>query len=116
MPKDYICNVRLIDVNSQVLGWTRLPAETRGDGCLWAKHHFVFEADRDGIGTEMAIHEPDLNVWTFVPLPQPLEVTAGKVFTIRLEKPLLQFGSSARPLPGVTVRTNVVVGIAAATR
>jgi len=55
-------------------------------------------------------------VWTFVPLPQPMEVTAGKVFTIRLEKPLLQFGSSARPLPGVTVRTNVVVGIAAATR
>lgn len=116
MPKDYICIVMLLDAQERVLGWTKLPAETRGDGCLWAKHHFVFEADTNGTGVELAMHEPDLHVWTFCALPSPVPVEAGKVTTIRLERPLLQFGSSTRPLPPVTVRTNVTIGIGAATR
>lgn len=116
MPKDYICHVQLLDAHGQGLGWTKLPCETRGDGGIHARQHFVFEADADGIGVELAIHEPDLHVWTFVRLPEPMKVDAGKVFTVRLDKPLLHFQSSTRPLPPLTVRTNVTVGLGTAIR
>lgn len=112
-----VFHLRLLDAGREVLGWTKVPATTRGDGCLWAAQNFVFEAERSGVGTAIHVHWPDINVRMTLPLPQPIPVDAGKVYTLPVtEKPLLRIGGEDLPVPPVTVRTPVEIGVATAAR
>jgi len=107
--------VRLLDQDRHVLGWTKIPAETKGDGGLWAKQQFVAEADTTGIGVAVCFHWPDLHWYATTPLPNPQPVEAGKVFTIAIMGvPMLRVPSEALPLPGVTVKNSVTIGIGSA--
>lgn len=102
--------LRLLDKDRHVLGWTKLFAETRGDGCFRAMQHFVAEADATGTGTDVCIHWPDVNVHRTVPLAQPIAAVAGAVFSVPLNgEAILTIDGDARPLPPVTVRTAVHV-------
>jgi hypothetical protein len=107
---DRMCIVRLLDANRQVLGWTKIPCYTRGDGGIWARQAFVFEAEMAGIGTHVHYHEPDQNIWLQMPVPEPMPVDAGKVYSIALSNALFQITSNPEHVPpAVTVRTNVTI-------
>jgi hypothetical protein len=102
--------VRLLNDQREVLAWTKIPAETRGDGGLWAKQEFVAECDRAGVGVAMCFHWPDVHVYQTWPLPDPIPVEIGKVVTVRImRQPMIHIRSEALPLPGVTVHSNVTV-------
>jgi hypothetical protein len=108
--------IRLLDADRRVLAWTKTPAVPKGDGCLWAMQYFVAEAEVAGTATHLCYHWVDVNVHTTVPLPQPIGVTVGQVITVPLREPLVTIGSDHRPLPPLTVRQPVTVGVASATR
>lgn len=104
--------VRLLDAKRNVLAWTKIPAETRGDGGLWAKQEFVAEADVTGTGVAMCFHQPDVHVYDTRPLTSPVPAEAGKVVTVRIMSvPMIHIQSEALPLPGVTLRSNVTVAV-----
>lgn len=107
---ELITIVRLLDKDRNVLGWNKIPCETKGDGCIWAKQAFTFEAEATGIGTLIHYHQADLNVWLQLPLPEAFPVDAGKVYGIPLTGELFRFNSRIEDTaPAVTVRTNVTI-------
>ena len=109
--------VRLLDKDRNVLAWNKIPADTRGDGGLWAKQEFVAEADKTGVGVSICFHWPDVHVYQTRPLPDPIPVDAGKVVTVLISKvPMLHINSESLPLPGVTVHSNVTIGVGAGNR
>lgn len=105
--------VRLLGADRQVLAWTKIPAETRGDGRLWAMQAFVAEVEQDGTAVSMNYHWPDVHCYTTVPLPGPVPVTAGQVVSLPLAD-LIYIPSEPLPLPPVTVRSNVTTSIGTA--
>jgi hypothetical protein len=114
---ELITIVRLLDKDRNVLGWNKIPCETRGDGCIWAKQAFTFEAESTGVGTLIHYHQADINVWLQLPLPNDFPVEVGKVFGIPLNGELFRFHSKVEDVPpAVTVRTPVTIapGIARA--
>lgn len=113
---DTMFHLRLLSARREVLGWNKIPAETRGDGCLWAKpgQSFTFEADADGVGVAVNFHWPDVHVHLTMPLPESIAVTSGKVYSIRLDHPMLRIASEPLDLPPVTVRTPQTIGVAGA--
>jgi len=103
--------VRLLNKDREVLAWTKLVGESRGDGSIWPTQHFVAEADTDGDGTDLCFHWPEVNVHLTVPLEQPIGASKGKVVEIALRQPMLTIISDPRPLPAVTVRSSVQIGV-----
>lgn len=106
--------VRLLNDKRQVLAWTRIPAETKGDGCLWPMQNFVAEGDVTGTGVAICTHWPDVNVHATVPLQGGVPVEVGKIVTVALNGPLFRIGSDTQELPAVTVRQSVEVGVGSA--
>jgi hypothetical protein len=106
--------VRLLNTQRDVLAWTRVPAETKGDGCLWPMQAFVAEGDVHGTGVAICVHWPDVNVHTTIPLEGPIPVDVGKVVSYAFSGPLLRIGSDTQPLPPVTQRSSVEIGVGAA--
>ena len=98
--------VRLLDADRQVLAWTRIPAETRGDGKLWAMQAFVAAVTKSGQAVAMNYHWPDVHCYTTVPLSAPVMVQAGSVVTVPLAD-LIHIPSEPLPLPPVTVTSSV---------
>jgi len=111
---DLMCIVRLLDKDREVLGWSHIPCETRGNGGIWAKQAFVFQAQLTGQGTAVCYHQPDIHVYHSFDLPKAIDVDAGKVYTIRLDNVLFMLHSEALPLPPVTVFTPQTIGIGSA--
>jgi hypothetical protein len=107
--------VRLLDADRQVLAWTKIPAETKGDGRLWAMQAFVAEVEQDGLATALNYHWPDVHCYITVPLASPIPVAAGSVISLPLAD-LIHIPSEPLPLPGVTVRSNVTATIGMASR
>jgi hypothetical protein len=105
--------VRLLDGQRNVLAWTKIPAETRGDGKLWAMQAFVAEVDQSGTATALNYHWPDVHCYVTVPLPSPVQVSAGQVISLPLAD-LIHIPSEPLPLPPVTVRSNVTAGVGTA--
>lgn len=108
--------LRLLDAERRVLGWSKVPVESRGDGCLWATQGFVAEADTDGLGVAVNLHWPEVHVYHTAGLAVPIAVQAGEVFHIPLTDPVLRLTSEGLPLPPVTVRSSVTVGVGSAKR
>jgi hypothetical protein len=109
--------VRLLNAEREVLAWNKIPAETKGDGGLWALQQFVAEVDTNGVGTAICFHWPDVHVYQTRPLAQPLPVEVGKVITVPImETPMIHIRSEPLPLPGVTVKQSVTVGLMPAGR
>ena len=108
--------LRLLDDQRRVLAWNHVPAETRGDGAIWPTQGLVAEAQETGLAVALNIFWPDLNYWTTVPLPQAVQVEAGKVVSLALTEPFLRATSEPLPCPSVTVRQPVHMAIGAATR
>jgi len=107
--------LRLIDANRNVLAWSYVPAETRGDGCFWPLQAMVAEGQVTGIATGLNVFWPELNYWLTLPLEVPHHVEAGKVLTFALAgKPLIRVDSEPLPCPSVTVNHNVHLAVAAA--
>ena len=105
--------VRLLNAERQVLAWTKIPAQTRGDGKLWAMQAFVAEVDQAGTATALNYHWPDVHCYVTVPLPEPVAVASGQVISLPLAD-LIHIPSEPLPLPPVTVRTNVTAGVGTA--
>lgn len=102
--------VRLLNAKREVLAWTKIPAQTKGDGGLWAMQQFVAEAEVTDVGVAMCFHWPDVHVYQTRPLPSPVPVEVGKVVTVRImDAPMLHIRSEPLPLPGVTIRSNITV-------
>lgn len=109
-------HLRLLAADRSVLAWTKIHADTKGDGCLWASQAFVAECEESGTATAVHVHWPDVHFHYTVPLPQPMDVQAGQVVTIPLAEPLLRLTSEAEAVPPVTLRRSVSVGVASAAR
>lgn len=107
--------LRAVNAQREVLGWTKVPVKSKGDGCLWAEQDFVAEGDVTGLATDLILHWQDVNVHTTVSLGGALPIERGKTFVIPLREPLIVLPSDPRPLPGVTVRS-VDIGMATAGR
>lgn len=104
--------LRLLDKDRQVLGWTRIVGETRGDGAVYATQDFVAEADVTGTATALNVHWPELHWHDTTTLPGAMSVEQGKVFTVRIkDQTLLRVASESLPLPAVTVRSSVDIRI-----
>lgn len=109
--------LRLLDAAGDVLSWNGLVGETRGDGCVWStQSYFMSEGQATGDAVELCVAWPEMGVATFVTLPSTVRVEQGKVVGLPLKEPLLRLGSSPRPVPPVTVRSHVTVGVASAGR
>ena len=102
--------VRLLNADREVLAWTKIPAETRGDGKLWAMQAFVAEVDTAGEAVALNYHWPDVHCYVTVPLPMTVPVTVGQVVSLPLAD-LIHIPSEPLPLPAVTVRSNVTAAV-----
>jgi hypothetical protein len=104
--------VRLLDADRQILAWNKLPVETRGDGNVWAMQNFVAEAEQTGKATGICYHWADLHVYQTVPFAEPVQCVAGQTITIPIHNSvILSVPSEPLPLPPITVRSDVTVGI-----
>jgi hypothetical protein len=105
---------RLIDQDRRVLGWNRIPAETRGDGGLWPTQNFLCECEEAGVAVAVIWHWVDVHAYMTRPLVQPLPVTKGLVVTVPVltsGEPLFRIDSEPEPLPGLVMKQSVTVGI-----
>jgi hypothetical protein len=112
--------VRLLDHDGpdrRVLAWTFIPAFTKGDGAIRAMHDFHAQGFDDAAATHINYHWPDVNVNLTFPLPNPVQVSRGKVVSVPLKDlVLVQMAGDTRPLPPVTVTQSVEVCPAGASR
>jgi len=108
--------VRVLDAERRVLAWNRLIGELRGDGRVWPTQALLAEAETSGQAVEVSVAWPALGVHQSLPLPQAIAVEAGQVIQVPFPSWVLAFESDPRPLPGVTVRSSVTVGVATAGR
>ncbi len=109
------CILRVLDADGQLLAWAELQAETRGNGAIWATQPFMCEeADRSGQGVKLNVHWPDLNIH-ITHAVTPITVQEGRpvVLAWPSDRPLMAFPTDPTPLPPVTVRTSVAIGVPA---
>jgi hypothetical protein len=109
--------VRLLDADGRLLAWAELVAvpkpQARGASCpLWATGPTLFAVEHAGMATEVSIHWCDLDVARRASLIEPAAVEVGQVFAFAWIEPVwLVAGMRDVPLPGVTVRRSVTIGI-----
>lgn len=105
--------LRLLTAKGELLTWTEIVLEARGDGCLWpAKPLATFDpVERAGAAVTLSLHWCAVNVETRVPLMPSIELTEGQVIDLPLPGPLLRIGAQASGLPPVTIRRPVTVGV-----
>lgn len=108
--------VRLLDADSNLLAWaevyaTATPQERAASRPFWAATPTQFVVDRDGVACQISIHWADLDVARLQQL-DPTPVVVGQVFTLAWIEPVwLVQGMRDVPLPTVTVRAPVTVGV-----
>lgn len=93
---------RLLNAAHELIGWTTVYADARGDGQLWSPGAVSIVAERAGFVTTLSLHWCDLHVETRVPLSAA--VVAGQRVTVYADAtPMLTVGPMPGPLPAVTV-------------
>jgi hypothetical protein len=110
--------VRLLTADGDLLAWTEVRAEAKPQGRprstpFMAVGPSTFVIEQDGTAEQMSIHWPDLDV---VRVAKPMESTpvqVGQVFTFTWSEPVWMVEGSKVdvPMPPVTVRANVRIGI-----
>jgi hypothetical protein len=102
--------VRLLDPNSQLLGWTEVIGEARGDGKITVADPTIIHLDTKGIISTISVHWCDVNVEVrphFEPIKQ--ESNIGDTFSLQADWVAIDCGPAAGGLPPVTVRTPVKI-------
>jgi hypothetical protein len=104
--------LRLFDAENRLLGDTVVYALVRGDGCLRAPGPVAIQCDAAGVPACVSIHWADYHTETRVPMPPlPLMGVGAVVPLYAANDPLVQVGTVPGPLPPVTMRQPVAVGI-----
>lgn len=105
--------VRVLDAGGELLGWTEVLAQIRGDGCLWAPSPLsAVTITSDGTPHEVSVHWADVNVETRSPAPPPPRaMRAGDVLRLEWPGPIMRIGPMPVALPPVTVGRSVAVGV-----
>lgn len=109
--------VRLLDPDAQLLAWAEVYAEpnpqARGASCpFWPVGPTSFVIERDGVATEITVHWCDLDVARRESILEPTPVQVGQVVNFGWLAPIwLVPGMRDVPLPGVTIRQAVTVGV-----
>jgi hypothetical protein len=112
--------VRLLDADGQLLSWADVLAEARPQGRPRSTPFFSlnptrFVIERDGVASRITIHWADVDVARVGPDMTPTPVQAGQVFTFTWLGPvwLIEGSQQDVPLPAVTVRAPVAIGVPA---
>lgn len=109
--------VRLMDTDAQLLAWVEVYAEPRpqerGASCpYWPVAPTQFVIERDGVASDLTVHWCDLDVARRAQPLEPVAVLAGQVFTFTWMEPVwLVSGMRDVPLPAVTLRQSVQIGV-----
>lgn len=109
--------VRLLDASAELLGWAEVYAEpkpqARGASCpFWPVAATQFLIERDGVATEISVHWCDLDVARREAILEPTLVHAGQLVNFGWITPIwLVSGMRDVPLPGITVRAAVSIGV-----
>jgi hypothetical protein len=109
--------VRLLDAEANLLAWAEVAADPKPQRRMascpyWPVTATQFVVERSGMATEITVHWCDLDVARRANLGAATEVVEGQVFTFTWLEPIwLVPGMRDVPLPGVTVRGPVVVGV-----
>lgn len=113
--------IRILDGSNALLAWAEVRAEpkpqARGASCpWWPTGPTKFPIERSGTATRISVHWCDLDVARVQDLVAATEVQAGQVFMLSWIEPVwLVPGMHNVPLPGVTVRESVTLGVPAGT-
>ncbi len=103
--------IRVIDADELLLAWTDIEAEARGDGRLWSTISPLLLVERAGTPHTLSVHWPDVHVEARTPLTLEA-VTIGSTITLPWENtPVLIVGPVPGPLPPVTVRGSIQIGV-----
>lgn len=108
--------VRLLDASSRLLAWaevmaTAKPQDRAGSCPFWPTVPTQFVIEHDGTPTQISVHWADLDV-ARVQAVDSGDVTAGQVVTLSWVEPVwLVPGMRDVPLPQVTVRAPVAIGV-----
>jgi hypothetical protein len=102
--------LRVLSAAGELLGWTEVQAEARGDGALWARTPPLVPIDDPGTPAVLSIHWADVNVELRVPYESG-PVTPGMVLEIPNTTPLVKVGSPPVSLPPVTLRARIAVSV-----
>jgi len=107
--------VRILSGEGALLGWAPLTAAAPGDQTLRATHPCVVTMEAPGRAEIISYHWADLHVQSRVPFPlAPVDVTPGMSFTLEFpDGVVFRFPTDEGPLPAVTVRGAVLVGVPA---
>lgn len=105
--------LRVLDAQGQLLGWTAVDAEARGDGTLRATRPVSVLMDAAGTPDTVSIHWADVNVEVRVPCQggQPLAPGVWLVLHEYEREPMIRLGTPAGGLPPVTVKQSVAIGV-----
>ncbi len=105
--------VRLLNAAGTIMAWAEVCAEARGDGALWLTAPFQAVGELDGDAISVSVHWPDINAHVLIPLEVGIPVRDRVIVTVPWGgQPILRIAPQGQaPLPPVTVRTPVAVGI-----
>lgn len=102
---------RVFDAEGLMLGWTAHEAAMRGDGMLRASIGVTVPIEQAGVLSAVSWHWADVNVETRVDWARRA-VQAGEVVLVaQFNDPLIVCGPLPGPLPAVTLRQPVAIGI-----
>lgn len=100
--------IRLLTAGRQLLGWTAVSAEKRGDGHLWVDAPVQVGVEVEGRATQVSLHWADLNL-EWVRALAPHVVHPGQIVCVHPGGVLITVGRMASGLPPVTVRSAVQI-------
>jgi hypothetical protein len=109
--------VRLMSEADELLSWAEVwaqakPQKTAGSCPFWPFKATQFVIEQDGHAAYMTVHWADLDVARKQQLLNTTPVQVGQVFTFAWLEPVwLVPGMRDIPLPGVTVRGPVAIGV-----
>lgn len=109
--------VRLLDAEDGLLAWaevyaTATPQNHAGSCPFWPTGPISFLIERDGIASKLSVQWADLDVARVAPMQEPCAVKTGEIRTpVMLEPIWLVPGMRDVPLPAVTVRHPVTIGV-----
>ena len=116
MPTKFV--VRLLDAEDALLAWSEVSADPspqapRGASCpFFAPGPTLFPIERAGRAVKITVHWCDLDVARLATPIAPLEVVVGQVVRYDWIEPLwLVPGMRDVPLPAVTVRAPIAIGV-----
>jgi len=103
--------VRVLDAGGSLLAWGEVPAEARGDGCLWASRSVTLPVECAGTPALLSVHWADVHVESRSAISHP-DVTPGSTIDLPwAQKPVMTIGPMPGYLPPVTVRGTVAIGV-----